>query len=383
MLRDPAPAPRRLVYLADWLPPEPGAIGQYALLEARRRASTGEEVTLFGLTSGEPGVSDEAIGAGRLRIVRLRAPLYDKARLARRALWTLRVDFRLLRAAWGEMRRADEVLFTGSPPLMVDLLVPASVLLGAKLTYRLSDFHPEALIASLGRAPLPLRALLAWTRFLRRRVDRIEVLGEDGRRRLAESGVDPARVAVHRYGSPVEIGPATPPLARPPELAGKVALLYSGNLGVAHDAATLAAGYRLHHEKGSRRVVLWLSATGAKADALERELRAAGMPVHRSAPVPIESLASLLVTPDAHLVTLLDPFVGYVMPSKVFGCLASGKPLLFIGSAASDVDRLAREAGLGDRYLRVDCGDAAGVAAALERLAGMAELSTARGAAAQ
>ncbi len=105
--------------------------------------------------------------------------------------------------------------------------------------------------------------------------------------------------------------------------------------------------------------------------------------MHRSAPVPIESLASLLVTPDAHLVTLLDPFVGYVMPSKVFGCLASGKPLLFIGSAASDVDRLARASPLGERYLRVDGGDAAGVAAALERLAAMAKNSTAGGAAAQ
>jgi hypothetical protein len=79
------------------------------------------------------------------------------------------------------------------------------------------------------------------------------------------------------------------------------------------------------------------------------------------------------VTPDAHLVTLLDPFVGYVMPSKVFGCLASGRPLLFVGSAASDVDRLARASALGARYLRADSGDAAGVVLALERLADLVQ----------
>ena len=40
------------------------------------------------------------------------------------------------------------------------------------------------------------------------------------------------------------------------------------------------------------------------------------------------------MTPDAHLITLSDAFVGFVLPSKVHGCIASGRPVLFIGSAA-------------------------------------------------
>jgi hypothetical protein len=386
MLDDPLPPVtparplRKLVYLADWLPPDRGAIGQYAQLEARRRAGAGEEVTLVGLTSGVAGSTEERCGAGLLRVVRVKAPLYDRTRLGRRIGWTIGADLRLLRAGWRWMRRADEVLFTGSPPLMIDFLVPANLLLRRRLTYRLSDFHPEVLIAGLGRAPLPLRLLLAWTRFLRRRVYRLEVLGEDGRRRLAESGVAPGRVAIHRYGSPVEIGPGTRPLERPAEWADRVLLLYSGNYGVVHDDATFIAGYRAHHRAGSGRVVLWLSATGAKADWIDRELRAEGLPVYRTEPVALERLASLLVTPDAHVVTLLDPFVGYVMPSKVFGCIASGKPILFIGSAASDVDRLCRESPIAARYLRVDSGDAAGVAAALESIASLAQDPMGRGA---
>ena len=44
---------RRLVCICDWLPPDFGAVGQYALLSARELAKGGWEVTLFGLTSGK------------------------------------------------------------------------------------------------------------------------------------------------------------------------------------------------------------------------------------------------------------------------------------------------------------------------------------------
>jgi len=83
--------------------------------------------------------------------------------------------------------------------------------------------------------------------------------------------------------------------------------------------------------------------------------------------VPLERLAGLLRAPDAHLITLKDRFVGYVMPSKVYACLESKRPLIFVGSAESDVDQLARRSGL--PYRRVSCGDAAGFAAALEEFA--------------
>jgi hypothetical protein len=146
-------------------------------------------------------------------------------------------------------------------------------------------------------------------------------------------------------------------------------LLYSGNFGVAHDDATMIEGLRRHHAEGSGRVGLWLNATGAKADRVEAQLRQLEIPVHRSLPVPLDQLARLLVTPDAHLITLRDEFVGYVLPSKVWGCVESGRPVLFVGSAASDVHRICAEHLPAEAYQRVDVGDAAGVARALERIA--------------
>ncbi len=368
-----APRAHRLVYLCDWLPPDFGAVGQYSLHFARERAAAGEEVVLAGLSSAGSSVVEEAVGSGRLRIVRLAAAVYERSNWRARAWWTAKTNLRLIGRLRRELARADEILFTGSPPFLVHLLVPLRALLGGarrrRLTYRITDFHPECLMAELGRVPAPLGAFHRLTVALRRRVDGFEVLGEDGRRRLLALGLPAERILLKRDPSPVAVPPGTAPLPPPAELAGHRLLLYSGNFGVAHDDRTFIEGYRLHHERGSGRMALWLNATGAKADAVEAALRAAGLPVHRSRPLPLAALPRLLVTADAHLITLRDEFVGYVLPSKVYGCIESGRPVLYVGSAGSDVHLLCAERLAAGRYRRVDIGDAAGVAAALDELA--------------
>jgi hypothetical protein len=85
--------------------------------------------------------------------------------------------------------------------------------------------------------------------------------------------------------------------------------------------------------------------------------------------VPLEQLASLLVTPDAHLITLRDAFVGYVLPSKVYGCIDSGKPIIYVGSRESDVHLLCTAKSTSGWYEQINVGDSAGVFQALERLA--------------
>src|SRR5262249_2795967 len=153
------------------------------------------------------------------------------------------------------------------------------------------------------------------------------------------------------------------PLERPELYSGKVLLLYSGNWGVAHDHHTFLEAYRRHHQERSGRVVLWLNAVGALVRPVEEFLREESLPYVRSHLVPLEKLANLLVTPDAHLITLSDPFVGFVLPSKVHGCIASRKPILFVGSDQSDVHRLCLSNATG--YQRVAAGDVNGCALAL------------------
>jgi hypothetical protein len=388
----------RLLYLCDWLPPDFGAVGQYSLLFASRRAAAGEDVVLAGLSSAADSATDERLGAGRLRVVRRRAAAYDRSDFRARTLWTARTNLGLLWRVRRFLLAADEVLITGSPPFLLHTVAPLAALLRKPLTYRITDFHPECLMAELGalggsgesgaggaggagdaggerrgrgepaRLPWSLRAFHRLTLALRRRVDRFEALGEDQRRRLLAQGIPAGRIVLKRDPSPVEIPADAVPLERPPELAGRCLLLYSGNLGVAHDYQTFVEGFSRHHRMGSGRVGLWLNATGSRADRFEEALRDAGLPVHRSLPVPLALLPRLLLAADAHLITLRDAFVGYVLPSKVYACLESGRDVLYVGSPESDVHLLcsqARPAG----YFQVEVGDVEGVARALEELA--------------
>jgi len=358
---------RRLVIIADWLPPDFGAVGQYMQMRARGLAERGHDVTLVGLSSSGGAVKQEAMAAGRLTEVRLAAKPVPRDSLVGRLLWTIRTDCRLLLAAFRSLRAADGIVFTGSPPFLVHLLTPLKPLWKGRLIYRITDFYPECLIAARERRSWMLGLLLALTNFWRRRIDGFEVLGEDQLRRLRATGVAEDRIALVRDGSPVTFAADQAGEPLPADLAGSCVLLYSGNYGVAHEVDTVVEGYRRHHRHGSGRVRLWLSAAGAGASEVAEQLREQQLPFHKSAPVPLERLAALLCTPHAHLIALKDSFVGYVIPSKVYACLESQKPLIFVGSAESDVELLARGAPAG--YWRISCGDPAGFATALEELA--------------
>jgi glycosyltransferase involved in cell wall biosynthesis len=360
------------VYICDWLPPDFGAVGQYSLIFARSLAADGRSVVLGGLSSRGHEEFIEPCGEGSLKIVKLSAKPYEKSNFKARIWWTLRTNTRIVIGLWSELWSCDEIRFTGSPPLFLHWIAPLNLLLRKRLVYRITDFHPECLIAARGRPSWWLGLVYRLTRFWRRRVTAFEVLGEDQKARLIESGINEERISIKPDRSPVVIDERTVPLKRPKIGLGKVLLLYSGNWGVAHDYSTFLEAYRQHHREGSGRVVLWLNAVGAVVERIEAFLRDERLPYLHTALVPLEQLASLLITPDAHLITLSDAFVGYVLPSKVHGCITSNKPILFIGSDRSDVHRLCLDSAAG--YERVSIGDVAGCIAALEELAKDEEL---------
>src|SRR6185312_4493819 len=146
---------KRLVYICDWLPPDFGAVGQYAMIEGRDWAKRGFAVTLVGLTSGASSRSSpEPVGEGSVEIVRVHRRQYQKRRFVDRLIWTIFSNIALLRAAFTAMRGADLVLFTGSPPLMLHFIAPLDVVLRRRLVYRIMDFHPECSIAERGHSGL-------------------------------------------------------------------------------------------------------------------------------------------------------------------------------------------------------------------------------------
>ena len=261
-----------------------------------------------------------------------------------------------------------DVLFTGAPPFMLFFAIPLKVLRKVRLIYRITDFYPEVIIAELGKRSFLLRALEHVTWFLRRRVDVFEALGEDQRQILIRGGIPATRITVKRDRSPITIAESPSPLPRPPELEDRKILLYSGNCGLAHEVDTVVEGMVRHHRAGSAQFGFWLNASGRNVETIAARLIAANVPFARSTPGPLNQLASILATADVHLITLRSSFSGIVLPSKVYACIASRRPILFVGPASSDIHLLCTQT---DKlcYARVEPGDAVGFAEALQRFA--------------
>jgi len=357
-------------YVVDWLPPDFGAVGQYAVVFAREMVHAGQKVALIGLTSGarETARETSALG-GVLEVTRLPARRYNKSGLVSRLIWSLRTNFRLI---WQVIRdprsRGAEILFTGSPPFMLFFAMAAKWLRGARLIYRVTDFYPEVLIAALAKRPLPLALFEKATWFLRKRVDAFQVLGEDQRRFLLAGGIAPERITLKRDVSPIHISGNEEPAPHPAELAGFKVMLYSGNFGVAHEIDTVVEGLIRHHRDGGGKFGLWLNASGSAVESVAEPLRAAGLPVACTEPVALDQLPALLAAANAHLITLRPGFSGLVVPSKIYGCLQSGRPILFVGPKTSDVHLLCMQAER-TTYEQVEPGDVVAFTRALKRLA--------------
>jgi hypothetical protein len=202
---------------------------------------------------------------------------------------------------------------------------------------------------------------------MRRRVDQFQALGEDQRKLLIAGGISADRIVLKRDISPVPITGRERPMRPPPALSRHQILLYSGNYSVAHEVETVVDGLIRHHHSGNGRFGLWLSASGKNVATIEQRLRGANIPVARTQPVPLEDLPSLLAAADVHLITLRNQFSGIVLPSKVYACIASGRPILFVGPENSDVHLLCSRA-RSINYERVEPGESDGFAAAIERL---------------
>src|SRR5215472_4584719 len=295
-----------LVYICDWLPPDFGAVGQYAVMFAREWAKSGWAVTLIGLTSGQSRrEAPESMGRGRLEVIRVHRAVYQKEKLVDRLIWTISSNLVLVKTAFSFIQKADAVLFTGSPPLLLHFIGPLNLIIRTKLIYRITDFYPECLIAKQGEIGFFTGLLLRLTCFWRRRVDMFEVLGLDQARRLADIGIPEERIYLKRDPSPVVFSAQNPALLLPDSLrGGPGVILYSGNWGMAHDEDTFIEAYSQYFVQSSGGLMFWLNAVGSRADRVERELRRRNAFVYRSSPVPLEQLPGLLIAADVHLITL-------------------------------------------------------------------------------
>ena len=141
-------------------------------------------------------------------------------------------------------------------------------------------------------------------------------------------------------------------------------LLYSGNLGIGQDLSTVlraVARFNGDLDLHFRIVGSGKGLVSTKQLVADLQLRN----VEFGEPVPLYKLADLLASGDIHIIYQKRGTEGLLVPSKVYGTLAAGRPSLFVGPHDCEVARIIRDSQSG---FIVEPGDVEGVSNALKTL---------------
>jgi colanic acid biosynthesis glycosyl transferase WcaI len=229
------------------------------------------------------------------------------------------------------------------------------------------DVYPDAALA-IGKADgvVMVRSWRGLNRVVRRRASRIVAIGRDMRERLARDGVAEGKIAVlPNWAEPNDTPPETVArVRRGLSWADRFVVMHAGNVGLGHDLPTfLRAASRLRDEPD---VLLVIMGDGAAKPTLERQAERSGLSNVQFLPYQERSRAlEIIASADCHLISLAPGLTGCMVPSKVYGIMAAGRPVVAAVDADSEVGRLIAEVGFG---LRVDPGDASGVAEAIRAI---------------
>jgi glycosyltransferase involved in cell wall biosynthesis len=399
----------RVIFLNRYFYPDHSATSQMLSDLAFFMAGTGVEVCV--VTSRQRYDDAAAILPARERIDgvdvhRVRTTRFGRDNLLGRAAdyatFYLAAGWRLWRIA----RAGDVVVAKTDPPLISVVAALVARRRGARLVNWVQDVFPEVAEALGVRALIgPQAGLLRWLRnWAFRSAAANVVLGERMAEVVARAGAQTyrespkgissgARARSHRSPAPIgrirvipnwadmeairPVAIADNPLRREWGLEDKFVVCYSGNMGRVHEFDTILDAAQDLAGKAASIVLLFIGG-GAQRSMIEDEVRRRELPNVQFRPYQDRAGLSLsLGVGDVHLVSQRPEVEGYVFPSKLYGILAAGRPLVFIGDREGEIGALVEREDIG---AAVRQGDAAGLAEQLLRLAGDAALREAMGA---
>ena len=283
-----------------------------------------------------------------VEIIRVNSTSYDRRRLSRRALnYVSYLGLSLLAAL--RAPKPDVVLCMTDPPIIADIALVVARRFRAPLVVISQDVFPEIAV-ELRRLENPvviafLRGLIG---FYLRRADRVVAIGETMRDRLQTKGARPERIRV--IPNWVDTHAITPmprdnEWAREQGLEGKFVVMHSGNIGHAQNLDALVRSATFLRDLDD--VAIVLIGGGARRRELEHLTEVLEVPIRYLPYQPREMLSQSLSAAAIHVVGLAKGLSGFVVPSRLYGILAAGRPVIIAADATSETVQLVE---------RVQCG---------------------------
>jgi glycosyltransferase involved in cell wall biosynthesis len=284
-----------------------------------------------------------------VEIVRVRSTAFERSRLGLRGLnYVTYLGAALLEALRGP--RPDLVLCMTDPPMVGDVAVAVAKRFGVPLLVISEDVFPE-IATKLRRLenPVLVGVLRQLVRLYLKRADRVVAIGETMRQRLEAKGapgdrlrvipnwIDTNAITPHQHENEWKAGQ---------RLGGRFVVMHSGNVGHAQDLDVLVrATTFLRDLEDLRVVIIGFGARHAEIQELVARLeadRVKFLPYQ-----PREVLPLSLAAANMHFVGLARGLSGYVVPSRLYGILAAGRPVIVSADPDSETAQVVTQAGCG------------------------------------
>lgn len=340
----------RVLLLNLYYPPDTSATAKMAQTAVAALAEQHEVTVLCGRPSYDPTERRpwrlyHTESEGKVRILRVGSSDYSRVQMKKR-VWNY-LSYVILAVPRALFLPCDVVLAMTDPPFEGIVGACVALLKRKPYAYNIRDLYPDMAVGGSIVAPgLLTRVWECMHRWALRRATRVIVLGEDMRERILAKGVKQERIHVVRDGA--EMPSVTGVRAAPDDRVVSAirsnfqfVLLHAGNLGFYGAWETLLAGAGSLADDGVGLVFV--------GDGAERgRLRAAASRLSnvRFLPFfPTSQISSVLAAADAHLITVKRGLEGVVVPSKMYGILAAGKPIVAVAPRECDVVAIGEEKG--------------------------------------
>lgn len=364
-------SPKTFLFVSQVYVPDPAAVGQHLADAAEELAARGHNVIVYTANKGYDDPTVRYPSREMLRGVDVRRipfSSFGKSSILVRLIGGLLfVKQAILRSFF--QPNIDAVVVSTSPPMAP---LGALIIAGfhrAKVKYWVMDVNPDQIVA-LGMArpgSLPVRVFDWMNREVLRRADNVIVLDRFMADRINSKvevsaklsilppwpAEDPAEVVEHSEN----------PFRAQHALDGKTVVMYSGNHGPSNPLETiLEAAVALRDEP---KLHFMFIGGGVGKTAVEAATRSniESLPYQ-----PQEDLKHSLAAADVHLVTMGDSIRGIVHPSKVYGAMAVGRPILLVGPDENHVSDIIDEF---DNGWHVRHGDVKNAERLLREIAGL------------
>ena len=250
------------------------------------------------------------------------------------------------------MAKPDAII-VGTDPQFSQLMLPLlrRIAPQARIFYWSFDMYPEAVLAESSNGIVVGIARMFYRLMPRlyRPVDVMVDIGPCMRSLLRKHNTTADYVTLVPWAlSEPEFGTPVNQEVRAKMFGEQAALgvLYSGNMGMAHEYAEFLALARMLRGRAPQ-IVFAFSSRGNRMDEFLAELTPEDTNIRILPFASLQELEDRLNAADIHLLSLKRKWDGIVVPSKFFGSLAAGKPVLYAGSPSSCIGQWIRQYDLG------------------------------------